>query len=96
MNNFARAHNAYLEPPDEPEAVFCEECGEEMVREWKWSARNPMQNKLVCRNKFCPAKFEGDAKEMAYMLIGATEEVKSLARQLKRIKATGLIDCRFF
>lgn len=74
MNKFTRAHNAYLEPPDEPEAVFCEECGEEM------------ENGETCKYQFCPSKFEGDAKEMAYMLIGATEEVKSLAQQLRRVK----------
>ena len=73
MNNFARAHDSYLNPPDEPEAVFCEECGEEMT------------DGETCKYQFCPSKFEGDAKEMAYMLIGATEEVKSLAQRLSRL-----------
>ena len=74
MNNFARAHDSYLNPPDEPEAVLCEECGEEMT------------DGETCKYQFCPSKFEGDAKEMAYMLIGATEEVKSLAQKLKMKK----------
>ncbi len=77
MNNFARAHDQYLTPPDEPEAVFCDDCGEEMeVRD--------SYNK--CVNQFCPAKFEGVAQEMAYVLIGANETVKSLARKLKRME----------
>ena len=82
MNNFARAHNAYLEPPDEPEAVFCEECGEEMEEIDSFDGLRDMK----CVYQFCPSKFEGDAKEMAYMLLGATEEVKSLAQKIKQLE----------
>lgn len=74
--NFARAHDQYLTPPDEPESVLCDDCGEEM------------EDGEICKYQFCPARFEGDAKEMAELLIGAREEVKSLARKLKRLQAT--------
>jgi hypothetical protein len=79
MNNFARAHNSYLNPPDEPEAVLCESCGEEMEVLRDRGGEYYTQ----CLYQWCPAKFEGDAAEMAEMLIGATETVKKLARQLK-------------
>lgn len=78
--NFANAHNRWLDPPDEPEAVLCEDCGEEMT--------DDKSGTLVCYYQFCPAKFEGDAREMAELLIGAREEVKSLARELKRLQNT--------
>lgn len=80
MNNFERAHNHYLDPPDDD--PICEDgCGEllerdDITREW------------YCPNKFCPLKFdEGSTeREMAEMLIGATETVKSLTRQIKRLR----------
>lgn len=72
--SFANAHNRYLDPPDEPEAVFCDDCGEEMTVK---------HDGMTCTNQYCPAKFEGDAREMAELLIGAREEVKSLARRLR-------------
>lgn len=74
MPTFAQSHSRWLDPPDEPEAVFCEECGEEMTVK---------HDGMTCTNPYCPAKFEGVAKEMAELLIGAREEVKSLARRLK-------------
>ena len=78
--NFANAHNRYLDPPDEPEAVFCEDCGEEM--EVKEDLDGTHYTK--CNNRYCPAKHEGVAREMAELLIGANETVKSLARRIKR------------
>ena len=82
MNNFARAHDSYLNPPGEPEAVFCEECGNEMEEIDSFGGLRDMK----CVYQFCPTKFEGDAKEMAYMLLGATEEAIALAQQLRRVK----------
>jgi len=76
--NFARAHDQYLTPPDEPEVVFCEDCGEEMEAQ---------HNGMKCGNEFCPSNFdEGDAREMAELLVGAQEEVKSLARKIRRLE----------
>ena len=72
--DFARAHDQYLTPPDEPEAVLCDDCGEEM------------EDGETCKYQFCPAKFEGVAREMAELLIGAREEVNSLAAKIRRMK----------
>ena len=77
--NFARAHNSYLDPPDEPEAVHCDDCGEEMEPKRDLTGDYYVE----CHNKFCPGKFEGDAKEMAELLIGANDLVKSLAAKLR-------------
>jgi len=80
--NFARAHDQYLNPPDEPEAVFCEDCGEEMEE-------GHLTGKLLpCGNVYCPSKFdEGTVeREMAELLVGANETVKSLARKVKRLE----------
>jgi hypothetical protein len=68
----------YLDPPDED--PVCEDgCGETMKRD-------NLTHEWICENKYCPLKFdEGSiAREMAEMLIGAQEEVKSLARRLTR------------
>lgn len=78
MRDFTNAHNRYLDPPDEPEAVLCDNCGEEM--DVKEDLDGTHYTK--CTNQYCPAKFEGVAREMAELLIGAREEVKSLARKL--------------
>lgn len=64
MNNFARAHNQYLEPPDDD--PICEDgCGEALVQD--------TNEDWFCNNKFCPLKFnEGSTeREMAELLIGA-------------------------
>lgn len=77
MNNFARAHDRYLEPPeDDP---ICEDgCGETMTCD--------ITGEWYCANKFCPEKFEGIEREMAEMLIGANETVKSLMRKIRRME----------
>jgi hypothetical protein len=72
--NFTRAHNQYLTPPDEPEAVLCNDCGEEM------------ENGETCKNQYCPAKFEGVAAEMANELVEALAEVKTLKAKVKRLE----------
>ena len=82
MNNFARAHDQYLTPPEVPEAVRCESCGEEMEVKQDWKG-NPYAK---CKYEFCPDKFEGVAAEMAELLIGAREEVKKLAAKVKRLE----------
>jgi threonine synthase len=82
--NFTRAHDQYLNTPDELEAVLCDDCGEEM--EQRWTAHAPLQHvkEWKCTNQYCPAKFDGVAAEMAELLIGANETVKSLAAKVKR------------
>lgn len=77
-SNFVKAHNQYLEPPDED--PICEDgCGETMKRD-------NLTHEWFCDNKFCPNKFDGVAREMAEMLIGANETVKSLSKQLSNIR----------
>ena len=79
MNNFARAHDRYLEPPDDD--PVCEDgCGETLVRD-------RLGGELFCSNKFCPLKFnEGTIeREMAEMLIGAYEQIDSMRRRLQML-----------
>ncbi len=82
--NFTRAHDQYLTPPEEPEAVFCEDCGKEMeVKNSSWKTERTI---MICNNQFCPAKFEGVAREMADQLVWATDEIKSLAAKIRRLE----------
>jgi hypothetical protein len=78
MSNFARAHNQYLDPPDDD--PVCEGgCGEAMTRD--------LTGVLVCENKFCPLRWDNGTveREMAEMLIGAQETVKSMMRRYARV-----------
>jgi hypothetical protein len=75
--SFERAHNQYLDPPDEP--PVCEECFEPLTKD--------ITDEYVCENKYCPLKHEGAAREMAEDLIGARETIKSLAAKLRRLEA---------
>lgn len=78
MSSFTRSHDRYLDPPDDD--PVCEDgCGETMTRD--------ITGEWYCANKFCPLKFEGNAREMAEMLIGANETVKALWRRIERMKA---------
>jgi hypothetical protein len=63
MSNFSRTHDRWLEPPDEPEAVFCDDCGDEMEEGYLTGELLP------CGNAFCPSKFDGTEKEMAQALV---------------------------
>ena len=75
MNNFARAHDRWLDPPDN-DTEGCEYCGE-----------LPEQNSLgdyYCANKFCPDKFQGKEKEMAEALVDALEAIRTLKAKLAR------------
>ena len=80
MESIRGYDNWRTNPPDEPEAVLCDDCGEEMEEIDSFDGARDMK----CVNQFCPGKFEGDAKEMAEMLIGANETVKSLTAELNR------------
>jgi len=82
MNSFANAHSRWLDPPEEPEAVFCDDCGEEMEVSQDMSG----EYRAICFYQWCPSRFEGDAREMAELLIGATETIKSLAAKVKRLE----------
>jgi hypothetical protein len=71
----------YLEPPDEPEAVYCESCGQEQVEIVVFGKRTP-----VCTNPYCPDKHSGTAREMAEMVINLMEEVIGLRGEIKRLE----------
>jgi len=77
MNNFPRAHDKWLEPPDDDPT--CEDgCGDTLVRDsytYEW----------ICVNKFCPTKFDGVEKEMAEALVEYMEEVHTLKARLARM-----------
>lgn len=91
MNNFARAHNSYLEPPDD-DSVCEDGCGETLEKD--------MNGDWYCPNKFCPLKFSGVEKEMAealvefmddahtykQRLIHRATEIESLKEQIKELK----------
>ncbi len=72
-----KSFDSYYDPPeDDP---ICEDgCGETMTRD--------MTGTWYCANKFCPEKFQGVEREMAEMLIGANETVKSLMNKVRRME----------
>lgn len=80
MNNFERAHNSYLEPPEEP--PVCEDgCSDTLERD-------PWTHEWVCPNKFCPTKFSGLEKEMAEALVEFMDETRTLKARLQVAKST--------
>ena len=66
------------QPPDEPEAQFCEDCGEEMEED-KWG--DWMKHYMKCTNKFCPSKF--NAGEVAFDMAEYLAEVEQDLRDTK-------------
>lgn len=71
--------------PEEPEAVICESCGQEMEILDVFQG----QKYTKCVNQFCPEKFTGEAKEMAEKLVDALDTVSRLESRVKHL--TGLI-----
>jgi hypothetical protein len=82
MDNFDRAQRDWETPPDEPEAVFCEDCGQEV--EYRTDANGEDWN--FCGNHLCPNKFDGKSKEMAILIVEQKESIESLQRTLKHIR----------
>lgn len=78
MKNF----DSYYDPPEEPEAEYCEECGQEKTILENFGGRDYYE----CNNDFCPAKFTGDAKEMAQKLVDTIDTVSRLEGRVKRLK----------
>ena len=60
--------------PDEPEAIHCDDCTEEM------------EDGETCKYQYCPGKFEGVAAEMANELVEALAEVNTLKAKVKRLE----------
>lgn len=78
MKNF----DSYYDPPDEPEAVLCDECGKEMEEIDNFGGQRDMK----CVNSFCPSKFDGIAKEMAYSLLDSIESLYHAKYKIKRLE----------
>ena len=80
MNSISGYDKWLTTPPDEPEAIFCVDCGDEMDESY-------LTGKLLpCGNVFCPSKFEENSteREMAVELVNALEESRTLKAQLAR------------
>jgi hypothetical protein len=83
MNNLERAQRDWENPPDEEEAKYCGECGEEL--EWKPDmVRNtPMcSGYWECTNSYCPEKFEHAIEVFPY----DTKTIVDMANELVETK----------
>ena len=77
MTNFARAHDRYLEPPDDD--PVCEDgCGDTMEKDF--------DGNWVCANIFCPLKFQGAEKAMAEALVDALDDVSTWKARYEKTK----------
>ena len=76
----------YLEPPDEPEAQYCDGCGEEMELTKTYVVHDETGFDAVCINPFCPDKHTGVAKEIADALADSRATVGYLKRQILHLK----------
>lgn len=78
----------YLDPPDEPEAEFCETCGKEKPILDDFGG----QKYKECVNPFCPIKHEGTALEMAERIVELEETIEELNIKIRRWMSA-LHDC---
>ena len=74
------------QPPDEPEAQFCEDCGEEMEED-KWG--DWMKHYMKCNNIYCPGKFwkETRAYDMAVKIVELKDDLERAKRQLRMTRS---------
>jgi hypothetical protein len=68
------------QPKDLPEAVYCDECGEEMEED-KWG--DWMKHYMKCVNPFCPRLFDSVSKEMAELIVEQKDLIKLLEGRVK-------------
>ena len=68
--------------PEEPEAIICESCGQEMEILEVFQG----QKYAKCVNPFCPNKHTGIAKEIAEKLVDALDTVSRLESMVKHLK----------
>lgn len=79
------------QPPDEPEAQFCEDCGEEM--EYHFGNEETWDDSYFkCNNKFCPSKIEIGANPkvviaMARYLVEVEQDLRDAKADLKYAEA---------
>lgn len=82
MDNLSRAQRDWETPPDEPEAVYCEDCGEELS-EIHTGIGSYRHTEYVCTNNFCPEKFAGVPKEMAELIVEQKDTIQRLENRIK-------------
>lgn len=72
----------YLDPPDEPEAEYCESCGKEMEILDEFGEGGKYTK---CINPLCPDKFSGSAKALAERIVELEDENAYLKRRVKHV-----------
>ena len=84
MDNFDRAQRDWETPPDEDEAIFCEDCGQEMEEIHDWDGATSYH----CVNIMCPSKFNAGevALDMAVLIVEQKESIESLQSTLKYVR----------
>lgn len=73
----------YLDPPDEPEAVFCDDCGNEMEIFHDWDGAVEFR----CRNRYCPSRFNDGSveKEMAILILDQLDTIRRMKERIRRL-----------
>jgi len=74
----------WYDPPDEDDAEFCDECGEEV--EWDFDPDYSKRVPSSCDNPLCPSKHEGIAKEMAEKIIELQQDKYKLSSRVKYLE----------
>ena len=74
------------EPPEEPEAKFCDSCDEEMQAGNWYEGRGMKLENLHCVNCFCPAKFDGQAYAMAIALLECKDDIRRMKHRIKQLE----------
>jgi prefoldin subunit 5 len=83
MNSFDRAQRDYENPPDEEEAVFCEDCGQEVEILVDLGG----ERYTACTNVFCPDKMNDEVSfNMAEKIVSQEEAIESLQNTLKYVR----------
>lgn len=72
----------YLDPPDEPEAQYCDGCGEEKEIIDNFGG----QRYTKCVNPYCPYKHNGVAKLIANELADSRATIGDLKREILHLK----------
>ena len=70
------------QPPDEPEAQFCEDCGEDM--EYHFGNKKTWDDPyFTCNNIYCPGKFwkETRAYDMAVKIVELKDDLERAKRR---------------
>lgn len=84
MNGFDRAQRDWETPPDIPEAVFCDECGDELEILDDFGGERYTE----CVNEFCPTKFDyrSISQQMAIILIEQEQDIEKLQVKIRQLE----------